>query len=63
MQFYYDRKLLKIGSIVEEAVERKRKAMYLFIKIIQEFKYYINTGYELSKISYRGQDNHLAETE
>jgi len=62
LQSCYDRQLSKIGSIVEEAAGRNRKAMYLFTKIMPNFEHYINTGYGISTISYGGEECQLAGT-
>jgi len=62
LQSCYDRQLSKIGSIVEEAAGRNRKAMKLFTKIMPEFEHHINTGYGISLTSYGGRENQLAGT-
>ena len=58
----YNRQLANVGSIVEESVERNRKAIMLFTKIIPVFNHYICTGFGISEESYGGIEQKLAGT-
>ena len=62
LKSYYNRQLANIGGIVEESIERNRKAILLFTKIMPIFNHYVCTGYGISKQYYREENDLLVGT-
>lgn len=62
LEAYYDRQLLRIGGIVEEALGIERQLMMLFEKILPIMQHHMSTSYRISAESYGGSDNKLYGT-
>ena len=57
LQACYDQQLDQIGSIVQESIGVKRKAIKLIAKLILVMEYYLCTSYGVSSNYYGGYNN------
>ena len=55
LEAYYDRQLLNIEEIVEEAVGIDRKAIKLIIKVLPRIEHYVHTKFGISSMSYSSE--------
>ena len=60
---YYDCQLLNFTSIIEELISIERQSIKLFTKVLPVFKYFISTGFGISKTFYGGQSDSTGRTE
>ena len=62
LQAYYDRKLAKVEGILEESAGRERKVLKLISRVILNWNHYVSTLFEISRLYYGSEDNHLTGT-
>ena len=62
LETFYDRQISEIGGITEESMDVDRKSIQLITKTVETFTHFVRIGFGISKQSYGGKDDILAET-